>query len=322
MVSLHAVDQVVIDEADRMADMGFLPAVRRLLDQTDPRRQTAMFSATLDKDVAKLTRDYQHLPVTHRVGDAKPDIAAADHRFWTVGKTERITACVDVIAAVGSTIVFCRTRHGSDRLARQLAQRGVNAAAIHGGHAQGRRTRTLQQFTNGRVQALVATDVAARGIHVADVASVVHFDPPENHKAYLHRSGRTARAGQTGFVVSLIQPDQVANTKKIQRQLGLKQPITRPDRLHSDMAPARPSGRARSETADRGGQKPKGRPPRRRPRNESAGAGRGGQKQRGRPQSRRLRYRSEPPGRGGRRSPKGRPQRQNRARTRRGSSHR
>lgn len=307
VVSLQAVDQVVIDEADRMADMGFLPAVRRLLDQTDPRRQTAMFSATLDKDVAKLTRDYQHLPVTHRVGDAKPDITAADHRFWRVGKTERVMACVDVITAVGSTIVFCRTRHGSDRLARQLAQRGVNAAAIHGGHTQSRRTRTLRQFTNGRVQALVATDVAARGIHVADVASVLHFDPPENQKAYLHRSGRTARAGRTGIVVSLIQPDQVANTKKIQRQLGLKQPITRPDRLESDMAPAPPSGRARSKAADLGGPKPESGPQGSRPRNEPAGAGGGSQKSRGRPQARRLVYRSDPPRRGGRRGPYGRP---------------
>lgn len=265
-VSLHEVEQVVIDEADRMADMGFLPAVRRLLDQTPSRRQTLMFSATLDNDVAKLTRDYQYHPVTHKVGDAKPDIKAADHRFWRVAKAERVTACVDVITATGSTIVFCRTRHGSDRLARQLAQRGVRAAAIHGGHAQNRRTRTLREFINGRVEALVATDVASRGIHVEGVASVIHYDPPENQKAYLHRSGRTARAGQSGLVVSLIQPDQVADTKRIQRQLDLKQPITSPDHLDPTAAPVRRPRPPQPETADRNGRRASSRPQSRRPR--------------------------------------------------------
>ena len=265
-VSLHDVEQVVIDEADRLADMGFLPAVRRLLDQTPSRRQTLMFSATLDNDVAKLTRDYQYNPITHKVGDAKPDIKAADHRFWRVAKTERVTACVDVITATGSAIVFCRTRHGSDRLARQLAQRGVRAAAIHGGHAQNRRTRTLREFINGRVDALVATDVASRGIHVEGVASVIHYDPPENQKAYLHRSGRTARAGQTGLVVSLIQPSQVADTKRIQRQLDLKQPITSPDHLDPNAAPVRRPRPPQPETANSNGQRASGRPQSRRPR--------------------------------------------------------
>ncbi len=265
-VSLHEVEQVVIDEADRMADMGFLPAVRRILDQTPSRRQTLMFSATLDNDVAKLTRDYQYQPVTHKVGDAKPDIKAADHRFWRVAKAERVTACVDVITATGSTIVFCRTRHGSDRLARQLAQRGVRAAAIHGGHAQNRRTRTLREFINGQVEALVATDVASRGIHVEGVASVIHYDPPENQKAYLHRSGRTARAGQSGLVVSLIQPDQVAETKRIQRQLDLKQPITSPDHLDPNAAPVRRPRLPKPENAGRDSRIAPGRPQSRRPR--------------------------------------------------------
>ena len=289
-VSLHDVEQVVIDEADRMADMGFLPAVRRLLDQTPSRRQTLMFSATLDNDVAKLTRDYQYNPVTHKVGDAKPDIKAADHRFWRVAKTERVTACVDVITATGSAIVFCRTRHGSDRLARQLAQRGVRAAAIHGGHAQNRRTRTLREFINGRVDALVATDVASRGIHVEGVASVIHYDPPENQKAYLHRSGRTARAGQTGLVVSLIQPSQVADTKRIQRQLDLKQPITSPDQLDPNAAPVR-----------------RPRPP------KPGAANRNGRRASDRPQSRRPRPGPQRTGRNSRRAPQSHSQRQNRS---------
>ena len=228
-VSLHDVDQAVIDEADRMSDMGFFPAVRRLLDQTSRDRQTFLFSATLDGDVKTLTRDYQYQPVTHAVDAETPDVIAAAHRFWQVNKAERVAACVQVINVVGQTIVFCRTRHGSDRLTHQLSQRGIRAAAIHGGHAQNRRTRSLRQFMDGNVQALVATDVAARGIHVDDVASVIHYDPPEDHKAYLHRSGRTARAGRGGLVVSLLQPEQMGEARRMQRRLGLKQAITLPD---------------------------------------------------------------------------------------------
>ncbi|MCY4631626.1 MAG: DEAD/DEAH box helicase [bacterium] len=228
-VSLGDVDQAVIDEADRMSDMGFFPAVRRLLDQTSRDRQTFLFSATLDGDVKRLTRDYQYEPVTHAVDAETPDITVAAHRFWQVNKSERVAACVDVIHAAGQTIVFCRTRHGSDRLTHQLTQRGIRAAAIHGGHAQNRRTRSLQQFIDGNVQALVATDVAARGIHVDDVASVIHYDPPEDHKTYLHRSGRTARAGRGGLVVSLLQPDQMMDARRMQRRLGLDEAITLPD---------------------------------------------------------------------------------------------
>lgn len=225
-VSLSDVDKVVIDEADRMADMGFFPAVRRILDQTSPRRQTILYSATLDGEVAKLTRDYQTDPVTHQVGDATPDIKTAEHRFLVVDKADRVDTIVRVINEAGQAIVFCRTRHGSDRLARQLAQRGINAAAIHGGHAQNRRTRALTRFTDGDIQALVATDVAARGIHVDDVAAVIHYDPPADHTTYVHRSGRTARAGRSGLVVSLVQADQISDTKRIKRKLGLNQPLT------------------------------------------------------------------------------------------------
>lgn len=228
-VSLQDVALAVIDEADRLSDMGFLPAVRRLMDRTAPDRQTFLFSATLDGDVKTLTRDYQHEPVTHAVDAETPDVVAADHRFWQVNQAERVDACARVISAVGQTIVFCRTRHGADRLARQLSQRGLRAAAIHGGHPQQQRTRSLAQFTDGRVQALVATDVAARGIHVEDVASVVHFDPPEDHKTYLHRSGRTARAGRGGLVVSLLQPEQMGDARRMQRRIGLNEAITLPD---------------------------------------------------------------------------------------------
>ena len=229
IANLSDVDQVVLDEADRMADMGFMPAVRRLLDQTADDRQTMLYSATLDGDVAKLTRDYQRDPVRHEVGDATPDITAAHHRFWKVNRQDRVEAAGAAVNAVWPAIVFCRTRHGSDRLARQLSRADIKAVAIHGGRSQNQRTRALRDFAEGRVHALVATDVAARGIHVDDVALVVHFDPPEEHKAYVHRSGRTARAGQGGVVLSLVQPDQVKDLRKMQRKIGLDEPFTDTD---------------------------------------------------------------------------------------------
>ncbi|MDE0268344.1 MAG: DEAD/DEAH box helicase [Acidimicrobiaceae bacterium] len=228
-VRLTAVDRVVIDEADRMADMGFIPAVRRLIDQTEPERQTMLFSATLDEDVASLTRDYQHNSVRCEVGDETPDVISADHAFWRVARSERAEVTVGTIDAAGSSVVFCRTRHGCDRLARKLDRSGIATAAIHGGRSQNQRTRALKQFTTGRVQALIATDVAARGIHVEGVGAVIHYDVPGDYKTYLHRSGRTARAGRGGMVVSLVPPDQVKKLKRMQYQLDLQQPITEVD---------------------------------------------------------------------------------------------
>ncbi|MCY4369297.1 MAG: DEAD/DEAH box helicase [bacterium] len=228
-VDLSAVEQVVIDEADRMADMGFIPAVRRLLDQTSRDRQTMLFSATLDRDVSSLTRDYQQDPVRHSVTEATPDVVAADHMFWHVARTDRVAVSARTINAAGPTIVFCRTRRGCDRLARQLDRKGISAAAIHGGRNQNQRTRALRDFANGRVQALVATDVVARGIHVEDVSAIIHYDLPNDHKVYRHRSGRTARAGKGGIVVTLVPPDQIREIRYMKRRLGLHQPITDAD---------------------------------------------------------------------------------------------
>ncbi|NNE96543.1 MAG: DEAD/DEAH box helicase [Acidimicrobiales bacterium] len=229
-VSLERVEHVVLDEADRMADMGFMPAVRKLLDQTTPDRQTVLFSATLDGDVRRLTQQYQSNPVRHEVGEKTPDITAASHMFWKVAqKADRVSVTADAVNAVWPAIVFCRTRHGSDRLAKQLGRFGVQSAAIHGGRSQGQRTRALASFARGEVQALIATDVAARGIHVDGVAAVVHYDSPEDHKAYIHRSGRTARAGEGGVVVSLLLPEQVRDAKQMQRRVGLDEPVTEPD---------------------------------------------------------------------------------------------
>ena len=253
VVSLSAVEAVVIDEADRMADMGFIPAVRRLLDQTEPDRQTMLFSATLDGDVASLTRDYQYDPVRCEVGDETPDVISADHVFWNVARTERTEVAAEAISAAWPAIVFCRTRHGCDRLARRLDRAGIATAAIHGGRSQNQRTRALGEFSAGRVQALIATDVAARGIHVEGVGAVIHYDAPEDHKAYLHRSGRTARAGQGGVVISLVPPEQARELGRMQRQLGLQQPITEVDMavIGSLGQPMRRSERLRA-TADSG----------------------------------------------------------------------
>jgi len=229
VVSLSKVERVVVDEADRMADMGFMPAVRRLLNQTSHDRQTLLFSATLDGDVAELTRRYQQNPVRHEVGEESPDITAAHHVFWETKRPDRVRLVKDVVGVLWPTIVFCRTRHGSDRLAKNLTREGIQAAALHGGRSQGQRTKALADFSAGRIHALVATDVAARGIHIADVGSVIHYDFPEDHKAYIHRSGRTARAGRGGLVLSLVLPERLKDLRQMQRQIGIKEPVTDPN---------------------------------------------------------------------------------------------
>ena len=225
LVDLSDVDIVVVDEADRMADMGFLPDVRRLLDRTSANRQTLLFSATLDGDVAVLSRDYQRNPVRHEAGTVEPETTDVEHHFWLVQHHDRVQHAADLVTAAGRSIVFTRTRHGADRLAKQLAKLGVGAVAMHGGRTQNQRTRALQAFSSGRAQALIATDVAARGIHIEAVASVVHFDPPADAKDYLHRSGRTARAGATGTVVSLVTGAQRRTARRMQNELGLNVPI-------------------------------------------------------------------------------------------------
>jgi len=228
-IDLSDVDTVVVDEADQMSDMGFLPAVRRILDLTPTDRQVLLFSATLDGPVAALVDEYQHDPVRHELGPAGPDITAARHEFWTLDRTGRVPVTADVVKELGSTIVFTRTRHGADRVARQLSKQGVTAAAIHGGRSQSQRTRALAKFKDGSTSALVATDVAARGIHVDGVSAVVHFDPPADEATYVHRSGRTARAGALGTVVSLVDPSQRKETKRLARGLGIYAELGDPD---------------------------------------------------------------------------------------------
>jgi superfamily II DNA/RNA helicase len=265
-VVLDDIERVVIDEADRMADMGFLPAVRRILDATTSRTQTILFSATLDGDVAHLVKHYQNDPVRHEVVPEHNSISIADHRFWTVARDARVSLLAETVAAAWPTIVFCRTRHGADRLTKQLERDGITAVSIHGGKSQPQRTRALAEFTEHRAHALIATDVAARGIHVDDVTSVVHFDPPEDHKAYIHRSGRTARAGQGGVVVSLIEPNGRRAARRMQSEVGIDVDVVDPDVASitafgnptATLAPAREvRERPRSSSKQRQGSQPK-----------------------------------------------------------------
>ncbi|MDJ0791141.1 MAG: DEAD/DEAH box helicase [Acidimicrobiia bacterium] len=230
---LSEVDLVAVDEADRMADLGFMPSVRRIIDQTSPDRQMLLFSATLDGEVGKLVRRYQTAPITVEAGIAADDLDV-EHLFWSVEHKEKVEETARVVNTVGDAIVFTRTRHGADRLARQLARRGVRAESIHGGLSQNQRNRALAAFKSGNIDALIATDVVARGIHVEGVSSVIHFDPPNGHKDYVHRSGRTARAGAAGVVVSLITHPERRASNRLQRSLGLDTAITKPDlhRLH------------------------------------------------------------------------------------------
>jgi superfamily II DNA/RNA helicase len=250
-VDLRDAELVVIDEADRMADMGFLPAVRRILDRTSPRRQTLLFSATLDGDVAVLSRTYQRDPVRHEAGTVDPETIDARHHFWLVEHQHRARHTAELVDQMGRSIVFTRTRHGADRLAKQLSKLGVTAVAMHGGRSQSQRSRALRAFDSGNARALIATDVAARGIHIDAVASVVHFDPPGDAKDYLHRSGRTARAGATGTVVSLVTAAQQREVRRIQHDLDLEGPIEPPriEALHAGghRTGSRPAGRSQKK---------------------------------------------------------------------------
>ncbi|MFB9234111.1 DEAD/DEAH box helicase [Plantactinospora siamensis] len=269
--SLDAVEITVLDEADHMADLGFLPVVRRLLDRTPKRGQRLLFSATLDAGVDVLVKRYLNNPVTHSVDSVAAPVEVP-HHMLQIDDRDRLAVLVDLASAPGRTLVFARTKRRAKTLTRQLVAAGVPATELHGNLAQNARTRNLQAYATGDVTTLVATDIAARGIHVDDVALVVHADPPAEHKAYLHRSGRTARAGATGTVVTLMTDDQVAAVRSLARQAGIAPTITRlrpghqllgqiapgPRTLVDPPAPApaggdRPAGRDRTAGGDRTG---------------------------------------------------------------------
>ncbi|GAA2519636.1 DEAD/DEAH box helicase [Rarobacter incanus] len=218
-LTLDGIEITVLDEADHMADLGFLPGVKRIMDRTPQRGQRLLFSATLDNGVDQLVRRYLHDPVTHSVDSASSPVDAMTHHFLVVDDAAAKKDLVRELASgTARRILFTRTKYGAKKLAKQLTQAGIPAVDLHGNLSQGARERNLEAFSSGTAKVLVATDIAARGIHVDDVDLVIHVDPPAEHKAYLHRSGRTARAGHDGTVVTIAQRDQVDDVKALMRK--------------------------------------------------------------------------------------------------------
>ena len=210
-----------------MADLGFLPGVRRIMDKTPRTGQRLLFSATLDKAIDVLVKRFLTNPVTHEADSAQSPVSTMSHHVLHVNRDQRVPILVDLTSAPGRTVVFTRTKHGAKALARQLNKSGVPSVDLHGNLSQNARTRNMEAFHSGKATTLVATDIAARGIHVDDVALVIHADPPTEHKAYLHRSGRTARAGAEGTVITLMTDEQVRDVRDLTRLAGIKPTTTK-----------------------------------------------------------------------------------------------
>jgi superfamily II DNA/RNA helicase len=224
-IDLGQIEVVVLDEADRMADMGFTPQVEWLLRHLVRPHQTMLFSATLDGDVDRLVRHELTDPVHHEVMSTTATMTEMAHRFIQVHQMDKVKVAATICAHSARTIVFARTKRGADRLTEALRREGVDARAIHGDLRQQARERALRSFSEGRLPVLVATDVAARGLDVDNVDVVLHFDPPEDHKAYTHRSGRTARAGREGLVVTLVLWNEQRDIERMQKRLGMSTPV-------------------------------------------------------------------------------------------------
>ncbi len=260
---LDRIEVTVLDEADHMADLGFLPAVKRLLDATPQGTQRLLFSATLDNAIDGLVRRYLHNPVVHSVDSASAEVTTMTHHFLTASQADKLGVVTALASGMERSLLFTRTKHGAKKLAKQLGAAGIPAVELHGNLSQGARERNLASFTDGSTKVLVATDIAARGIHVDDIALVVHVDPPAEHKAYLHRSGRTARAGASGVVITIVTPEQATDARGLARAAKITPTITKVDATHpvlselagpsapkvrhnpAPSAPARPSGNGR-----------------------------------------------------------------------------
>ena len=230
---LDAVQITALDEADQMADMGFLPQVRKLLRLTPAKGQRLLFSATLDGDVNKLVEQFLHDPVVHSTAPVQAAVDSMSHHLFFVGeRTARNEVVLRIAARQGKTIMFMRTKHGVDRQVKKLRRAGINAYPLHGDKGQGARTRAIEGFADGSIPVLVATDIAARGIDIADVSLVVHVDPPAEHKAYLHRAGRTARGGAAGTVITLVMDEQRKEVAALIKKAGVT--ATEHDISHRD----------------------------------------------------------------------------------------
>ncbi|MFB6892105.1 DEAD/DEAH box helicase [Kitasatospora sp. NPDC056327] len=226
-IRLSEVRITVLDEADQMADMGFLPQVTKLLEQVAEGGQRMLFSATLDRNVDRLVKRFLTDPVTHSVDPSAGAVTTMDHHVLQLEPADKASTTAHIASRDGRVIMFVHTKHGADRLAKQLLANGVKAAALHGGKSQPQRNRVLDQFRDGLVTALIATNVAARGIHIDGLDLVVNVDPPIDHKDYLHRGGRTARAGESGTVVTLVLPDQRREVGRLMTVAGIRPTTTR-----------------------------------------------------------------------------------------------
>ncbi|MET4592498.1 DEAD/DEAH box helicase [Arthrobacter sp. 754] len=223
ILTLEAVEITVLDEADHMADLGFLPVVKKLMDMTPSQGQRLLFSATLDNGVDKIVQRYLSNPLTHSVDDPQAAVTTMEHHVLVVNdQTVKKQLIVELASGAGRRMLFMRTKHHARKLAKTLTDAGIPAVDLHGNLSQNARDRNLAEFSSGDVRVLVATDVAARGVHVDDVELVIHVDPPTEHKAYLHRSGRTARAGSDGTVVTLTLPEQQSDVKKLMKAAGVE----------------------------------------------------------------------------------------------------
>ncbi len=229
---LDAVEITVLDEADHMADLGFLPGVKRILDATPSGGQRLLFSATLDKAIDGLVRTYLVNPIVHSVDPEVSSINTMTHHVLAVASGDKAAVVSALASGLDRSLLFMRTKHGAKKLAKQLCAAGIPAVELHGNLSQSARERNLADFTSGQVRVLVATDIAARGIHVDDIALVIHVDPPAEHKAFLHRSGRTARAGAEGIVATVMTPDQAGDVRSLARAAGISPTVTNVNPTH------------------------------------------------------------------------------------------